>query len=101
VRTRVRYSKGMPKGGSDEDTLMPVFPEPNDRDLDGGTRELHVGQPLDTDRRCATDHGRRRYLARGPGIAHGLAGVRLTGDDELGAEGFEAFWGEDQVVFLT
>lgn len=101
MRAGVGHSKGVAEGGRDENAVVPVFPESNDGNFDGGTRELHVRKPLDPDRRGATDYGRCRHLAGRPGIPHGLAGVSLAGNDEPGTECFEVLGREDQGTSLT
>ena len=101
MRSGVGHSQGMPQRRGDEDAVVAVLPEPDDRDLDGGTGVLDIGQPLDPDGPGTADDRRGRELRGGAGVAHRFTGVCLAGNDELGAEGLKARGGQDHVCLVS
>ena len=74
---------GVAQRGGDVHALVAFLPQADHGHVDAALDRGNVGQTLAANRGGATDLGGAGDLRHRLGVAHGLARVRLDGDDEL------------------
>ena len=83
------HGDGVSEGGGDEDAVVPLFPQADDRHVDVLADEGQIRQALSTDADGTAGDTGLGHLVHGARVAHGFTRIRLGGGDEPSSQALQ------------